>query len=126
MKMDNSFWITNVSDRNVSLADLNLTVQAFTSINLLDTKHHSYTREQLESSAKNGSLFKKRHLLKVRKSAPVQQNADMLIDRDAIVPTRQRSVLDIKEKNYEELNITDEQFMEEMSEQDPQTIPPKR
>lgn len=126
MKMMQCFWLTNISNRNVSLTDLALTVKAFTSVNLLDAKHYSYTQEQLEKSAKNGSLFKKRHLLKVRKGAPAQQNADMLIERDAIIPTRQRSVLDIKEKNYEELNITDEQFMEEMSEQDPQNIPPKR
>lgn len=126
MKMMQCFWLTNISNRNVSLADLALTVKAFTSVNLLDAKHYSYTRDQLEKSAKTGSLFKKRHFLKVRKNAPIQQNADMLIDRDAIIPTRQRSVLDVKEKNYEELNITDEQFVEEISEQDTQTTPPKR
>lgn len=122
MKLTSTFWITNISERNVSLADLDLTIKAFTSINLLDTKHHMYTREQLEKSAKDGSLFKKRRLLKIRKFAPIFENKDALIDQEAIIPSRQRSVLALKEEKYEELNITDEQFVEEII--DPE--PPKR
>lgn len=117
MKNVPSFWLTNISNRNVSLADLALTVRARTSINLLDKKHYQYTPEQLEASAKNGSIFKKQRLVKVRKVAPTQVSADMLLERGAVIPTRQRSILDIKEEKYEELAITDEQFVEDVMEE---------
>lgn len=99
------------------MADLALTVRARTSINLLDKKHYQYTPEQLEASAKNGSIFKKQRLVKVRKVAPTQVSADMLLERGAVIPTRQRSILDIKEEKYEELAITDEQFVEDVMEE---------
>lgn len=111
-----SFWLTNISNRNVSLSDLALTVRAHTSINLLDKKHYQYSQEQLEKSAKNGSIFKKQRLLKVRRVAPIQASSNMLLERDAVIPTRQRSILDIKEEDYEELSITDEQFVEDVME----------
>lgn len=115
----NSFWLTNISNRNVSLADLALTVKAYTSVNLLDKKHYQYTKEQLEKSAKEGSIFKKRHLLKVRKLSPVQETSNILIDREALVPSRQRSIFNIKEEKYEELEMTDEEFVQEMTEEEP-------
>jgi hypothetical protein len=123
MKIVPSFWITNISERNVSLADLDLTIKALTSVNLLDAKHHTYTRDQLEKSAQSGSIFKKQRLLRVRQIAPILETINMPIDRDAIIPSRQRSVLDIKENKYEELAITDEQFVEELIETEPQTAP---
>lgn len=114
-----SFWLTNISNRNVSLTDLALTVRAHTSVNLLDKKHYQYSQEQLEESAKNGSIFKKGRLLKVRRVAPIQVSSDMLLEREAVIPTRQRSILEIKEDNYEELSITDEQFVQDVMEDAP-------
>ena len=123
MKLKNkeiAFWVTNISDRNVSLSDLALTINSFTTVNLLDSKHYQYTQEQLEKSATSGSLFKKRNKIVVRKVAPfITQNNDpnskkfIPCTRDASIPDRARSVLILKEEQYEELNTSDEEFAKE-------------
>jgi len=111
------YWVTNICNRNVSLADLNLTIKAFTSVNLLDSKHYYYTLEQLEKSKKSGSIFKKRDKIKVREVAPEIIKMDMPYIRDAIIPSRQRSIYEISEQKYEELDFLEHQenqFAEDM------------
>ena len=111
-----SFWITNISKMNVSLADLNLTVKANSSIDLM-SKHHYYTKEQLINSAKTGSLFKKRDKIFIRKVAPDGNQYNMIpFVRDNIIPSRARSVFEIKEEKFEELNVSDEIFASENAE----------
>lgn len=105
-----TFWLTNISNMNVSLADLNLTVKAFSSVNLLDKKHYQYNLEQLAKSAESGSVFKKRDKLVVRKIAPEILKANVPLTRETFIPSRERSLLVIKEENYEELSVSDEQF----------------
>lgn len=99
------FWITNISNRNISLSDLNLTINAFTSVNLLDNKHYYYSIEQLEKSANSGSLFKKRNRLTVRKVAPEVIKMNIPFVKETYIPSRQRSIYDIKEEYYEELDL---------------------
>jgi hypothetical protein len=111
-----AFWITNITNRNVSLADLNLTIKAFTSINLLDNKHYYFTEKQLLNSAQQGSLFVKRNKVVVRQVAPGVIKEHMPINRDAVMPSRERSVLVIKDEKYEELQVSDEQFALESTE----------
>ncbi len=108
-----TFWLTNFSPMNVSLADLNLTVKAYTSVNLLDAKHYQYTIDQLKKSAESGSIFKKRDKLIVRKIAPEVLKANVPLTRETFIPNRERSLLSIKEENYEELNVSDEEFAKE-------------
>lgn len=105
-----TFWLTNLSNRNISLTDLNLTVKAYSSINLLDKRHYQYTIEQLQKSVESGSVFKKRDRLVVRRVAPEILKANVPLLRETFIPTRERSTFAIKEENYEELNISDEQF----------------
>jgi hypothetical protein len=105
-----AFWITNISNRNVSLADLNLTIKALTSVNLLDGKHYDYSLEQLLASSKNGSLAKKKDKLVIRQVAPEITKKSIVIDRETMIPSRERSTYSIKEEHYEELNISDEEF----------------
>lgn len=116
MTKNKSFWITNVSNRNVSLADLNLTVKAFTSVNLLDNKHYSYTLEQLEKSEKEGSLAKKSRLISVRKIEPEYLKVNVPFVHETYIPSRERSIYNIKDEKYEELNISDEDFANENAE----------
>lgn len=111
---DISFWITNISDRNVSLADLNLTIKAWSSINLLDKKHYSYSLEQLKKSAENGSLMLKRDKIAIRRLAPEVEKKNLSISQNYI-PDRSRSVMEIKYEQYEELDIFDA-----IPEEDPQ------
>jgi len=108
-----TFWLSNFSNMNVSLADLNLTVKAYSTVNLLDKKHYKYTLEQLTKSVESGSIFKKRDKLIVRKIAPVELNADILVISSAFIPSRARSVLVVEDKVYEEVNIIEEQRLED-------------
>lgn len=105
-----SFWLTNLSNRNVSLADLNLTIKAFSTVNLMNTKHYYYTLEQLEKSASSGSIYKKRKILSVRKVEPTIFKMDVPILRETYIPSRERSVYSIKEEHYAELSVSDEEF----------------
>jgi hypothetical protein len=105
-----TFWVTNICPMNVSLADLNLTIKAFSSVNLLDKKHYKYTLEQLQKSVESGSIFKKRDRIVVRRLAPEILKANVPLTRETFIPSRERSTLVIKEENYEELNISDEEF----------------
>jgi hypothetical protein len=108
-KQIDQFWVTNFSNMNVSLADLNLTIKPFSSVNLLDKKHYQYTLQQLETSALQGSIAKKKEKISVRKSCPDIKKKNILMDQYSI-PSRGRSILSIKEEKYEELNISDEEF----------------
>lgn len=109
------FWITNITNLNVSLADLNLTVKPYSSINLLNNHYH-YTLEELKKSAENGSLHAKSNKIFIRKIAPETFVSPIEVNYEASLPTRQRSTLDAKEEKYEELNISDETFAEENAE----------
>lgn len=111
-----TFWVTNISNMNVSLADLNLTIKAYSSVNLLDKRHYSYTFDQLAKSVESGSVFKKRDKIVVRKIAPEVMKANIPLTRETFIPSRERSVYTIKEENYEELNVSDEQFAEDNAE----------
>lgn len=109
-----SFWVTNTSNRNVSLADLNLTIKAMSSVNLLDSKHYQYTMEQLQKSAASGSIAAKRDKIVVRKNAPnIEKKPLVPFDRETFIPSRERSVYSIKEEHYEELTISDDQYATE-------------
>lgn len=108
-----SFWITNISNRNVTLSDLNLNVKAYCSINLLDSKHYKYTMSQLIASSTSGSIFKKKSKILLREQAPETEKPSMLFNRDNHIPSRERSVLVIKEESYEELSVGDNKFAEE-------------
>jgi len=111
-----TFWVSNISNMNVSLADLNLTINAYSSVNLMDTKHYQYKIEQLKKSAESGSIFKKRDKIIVRKVPPEVLKTNIPLTRETFIPTRERSVLSIKEENYEELNVSDEEFAKENAE----------
>lgn len=94
---------------NVTLADLALNIRAFTTVNLLDKKHYNYTLEQLLKSKESGSLFKKRDRVMVREVPPPEHDKEHTpIQREAIMPSRERSILIIEEKEYEELKVSEE------------------
>ena len=110
------YWVTNISKMNVGLSDLNLTIKALSSVNLLDKKHYSYTLEQLELSRLQGSIAKKKDKIFVREIPPEIKKKETAFIRDAIMPNREKSIFDVKTIQYEELNLTDEQFADENAE----------
>ena len=104
------FWVTNISNRNVTLSDLALNIPAYRTVNLMDTRHYQYTLEQLQKSATSGSLFFKRNMIVVRKVAPEVHKEKKSVNHQAVIPSRERSVLEIKEEKYEELQVSNEEF----------------
>ena len=103
------FWVTNMTPMNVTLADLALNIKAFATVNLLDDRHYKYTLEQLLKSQESGSLFKKRDKIVVRDVPPPDPKKNVIpIVHGSLIPDRGRSILQIVEKEYEELKISEE------------------
>lgn len=124
------FWITNISKKDVSLADLRLTICSGARKNLLDSRHFSYTLEELEKSRESGSLHAKSDKIKVSYIQPQEVvkpglyiakvfagGVPEVIGKN-VIPikprvTTTRSQLKIIEKEYEELSLSDEKYAEE-------------
>lgn len=111
---DKEFWVTNISNRDITLHDLGVVVRARTSINLLNSRHYNLTTEQCNTSLENGSLFSRKKYITKRISPPTLNSLTfkIAIDHNAVIPNRTHSIYEIKEENYEELIISDEQFAE--------------
>lgn len=115
MKNKAEFWIKNVTKKNISLSDLALIVPVGRSWNLLDSKHFSYTLEQLEESAVKGSLFKKSDRIKIRNVPPDKPVTPGIYVSNDFRNKIPRSLLKIEDKKYEELEISDEKYAEEFA-----------
>ena len=116
---ENEFWVSNISDRNVSLRDLAITIPSRKNVNLLDSKHYSYTLEQLELSAQSGSLKSKSNKLKVRKVAPeilVIPGPQLSTMPRFIAQNTARTGIVVEEIKYEELQISDEAMANDLTE----------
>jgi len=111
------WWIINVSDMNVCLADLGITVPAGRGWNLLDLKHFTFDVDDLEKSRAKGSIYKKRDKIKVgithQQIAP--PNKKELSQQP--IQTRKRSAVKINDPDYEDGDwlFSDEEYAEEMS-----------
>jgi hypothetical protein len=115
--LSDDFWVTNISDRNVCLSDLALTIPAKSSMNLLDSRNFSLTYSQLEASATEGSLFKKRDKIKLGIThRQIESNSKIELSTQPI-QTRRRSAVVIKEPEYKDWLFSDEEFANEMSEE---------
>lgn len=104
------FWVTNTSMKyDVSLSDLRLTIRRGESRNLLDSRHYTYTAEQLEKSAQNGSIKKKSSVISVRRIAP-DLPVKMLLEVDKTkVPLKPlRHNIEVHLPEYEEFQFVDE------------------
>ncbi len=113
VKQAPAFWVSNISNRNVTLSDLALNVPAFRTVNLLDKKHYKYTLEQLEKSRDSGSIYAKRDKIRVRQVAPKIIQPNMPFLKETYIPSRERSILEIKEQHYEELEVGEQQKQDE-------------
>jgi hypothetical protein len=116
-KKNREFWVSNVSEKNVCLADLALTVPARRHINLLDSKHFSYTLEQLEKSRDSGSLFKKSRLVKVREVAPepLVKPGKYKSKTPMFMKYNLRAAPEIEEPYFEELDVDEVSFANELT-----------
>ncbi len=105
-----------MSNRLISLGDLGILVQPYQSINLLDPKHYFFTEEQIQASLKNGSLYKRSDKIVVRKIPPpkvYKGPSPIGLDTKNEYPSKIRSLLEHKEFNYEEMQVTDDEYARE-------------
>lgn len=111
-----TFWITNISKRCAHLPDLNVIIYPKCHINLLDSKHYSLTRDQIDASAKSGSLYKHKKQVVIRQ-VPPDHKTPMFVpfDESAVFPTKHRSTVEPDNTKYEELEVSDESFAEDTS-----------
>jgi hypothetical protein len=119
-KKQQEFWVSNVSNRDVSLRDLALTIKSRNHVNLLDSRHYSYTLEQLEKSALDGSLHKKSNMLKVRKVAPPEPIKKVLQKSTEFIQktTSSYSLVKIEDPHYEELDVSEIDFVNQLTEEE--------
>lgn len=113
------FWASNISNLNVSLRDLGITLPKNKVCNLLDDRHYSFTKEQLELSAASGSLYNKRDKILIRKVAPdAPTPSGILVTKMPrfIAQNMARTKIVVEEVKYEELSVSEEDFANEMSE----------
>lgn len=119
-------WVTNINyKKDIKIDDLGLTVPAGKSHNLL-ARNCRFTVDQIMKSISSGSIFKKSKWLRIRKVGP---NVELLPEQVLKVTDRtaspiryslSRSVVEITEKTFEDLDYMDykedEKFSDDMSE----------
>ncbi len=105
-----------MSNRLISLGDLGILLQPYQSVNLLDSKHYIFTEVQIQESLANGSLYKRSDKIVVRKIPPPQifkGPGKIGLDEKNQYPSKIRSLLEHKEFNYDELQVSDEEYAKE-------------
>lgn len=122
-KKEPELWITNISKKNVTLRDLNISIPAMRSINLLG-KNNRFNLELVEKSISSGSIFAKRDKIKVRKVAPEEFKRVLDISKEPMYTSEKVliSQLVIDNPHYEELSISDEQFFDELTNEEGKII----
>jgi hypothetical protein len=110
------FWVHNITDTDISLGDLRVTVKSRQSKNLLGVKS-LLTVDQLLKSAESGSLFKRKDKIKItyetpnfNKPKPKYTNSTQF--KLSSYPQYSNKKV---EKEYEELDLPDEKFADEFS-----------
>ena len=109
-----AFFVINVSDRNVCLSDLALTIPKGRCYDLLNDNFY-YTIDQLKASLKSGSLYKKRDKIKIGKGRPQITEAPPRELSEYPIITRNRSAVKVEEPVYEELIFSDEDYANQMA-----------
>jgi len=110
------FWVTNVSKKNVTLGDLALSIPRGRSYNLLDSRNFDYTEEQLVKSAESGSLWVKRHLIKMGIQPREEPKDEGPTISKQPIQIRKASAVKLEEPEYSDWLYSDEEFAHEMSE----------
>lgn len=110
-------WVINISDRNVCLSDLALTIPARKAMNLLDKDHFHYTYDEIKASIDDGSIFKKRNAIKVGKGPPQEVDPQKFELAKRPIQIRKRSIVDVNatDTDYNEAAWSDEQYADDMS-----------
>jgi hypothetical protein len=101
------FWVSNISRlKDIALGDLRLTIRRGESRNLLDPRHYSYTLEQLQKSAAEGSIKLKSQFIKVRDVPPPPQIAHgIYVKKEGRLIKPPRNHIDVVVPKFDELDF---------------------
>lgn len=120
---DIEFWASNMTKRDVALADLGITLKRMTRVNLL--KGWNLTIEQLEASAASGSLFKKRSMISVnrvvkKRRIDIISSSDVETERievraNLLRPVRNSVPEKERNKTFDEIEVDEPQENEQES-----------
>ncbi|HUU88073.1 MAG TPA: hypothetical protein VMX17_10015 [Candidatus Glassbacteria bacterium] len=114
-------WVSNITKRDIRLADLGVCIRSKTTLDLLSCNHSHLTVAQVKKSIENGSLKKRimQKALFLRYSEPEAKVPRQIEISEAIFPERKRSIIVHKEPEFDELDFTLEDeanFAEETAE----------
>lgn len=112
-------WVTNLTKMNLTINDIGYTIPPYKTMDVLDYLHSYLTPEKVQVSIDGGDLRHglNRKLLVIRQSEPAVEKPRTLEISKASYPNKYRSVLEIEEKYYQELDfdstfVSDEEFVE--------------
>jgi len=106
-------WLTNISKNKIVLGDLRFTLKPLQTIDILDERHSSYTVEQVEASINGGSIGARLNkTIFIRRVEPPKVPDRKIKISQTSFPYKQRTIVEIEQPDYEELNIeiSDEEF----------------
>lgn len=110
-----SIWITNISNKDIHISDLGLVIKSYSSIKLLNNSRLPLAEEQILKSINSGVISKKKELI-IGNNTPNQIVVQKKEISTNTIPDRSRSLKEIKEEKYEELNLSDEEYINQISE----------
>jgi hypothetical protein len=109
--------VINITDRDSTLSDLNITIKAKSSVDLLDWKRYHLTEDQLNNSITSGSLYLKRNSILKRVVPPgeIFKNTanNYALNLGSKIPSKHRSTVSIKYEKYDELDMSDEEYIKQ-------------
>lgn len=105
---------------NVTINDIGYTISPYKTMDILDYLHSNLTPEKVQKSIESGDLryyFEDKKMIVIRQSEPEVEKPRTLEISKASFPNKQRSILEIEEKYYKELDfdnnfLSDEDFVE--------------
>lgn len=108
------FWIRNISNRNVCIGDLRLSIPPFVAINLFDTKRYRISKEDIQKSFISGSLSKKKdYIIKINNKLESIHNLNIKLSEIPILHKPRKNVVEVTQEIHDELLISDEDFAKE-------------
>ena len=106
-----------MTKRLISLGDLGVLLQPYQAVNLLDRKNYPNITEGLITiSLKAGALYRVRDWVRERKIPPAIKDLKgpaKIGVSEQDYPSKIRSLLEHKEFNYDEMQVSDEEYAKE-------------
>jgi len=115
-KSKEELWVSNISNTDVSLSDLGITIQKYTTVDLFNFKKYPFLNKQLViQSIQTGSISKRPNKLIIRLLPPEKKKIKNLpvSDKPLTGSLYQKNAVKVDKEVFEELDLPDEVYAEE-------------